>query len=82
MLPFKYLVEAVLLIVGYDKNETKTFKTTGWEDNVGALTLAGMEPGRVTPRSKHYGVKMHWFQSKLQDENIAIEKVDTVKVAI
>jgi hypothetical protein len=65
MLPFKHLVEAVSLIVGYDKNEITTFKTTVLEDNMGALTLAQMEPGRVTPRSKHYGVKMHWFWSKL-----------------
>jgi hypothetical protein len=45
MLPFKHLVEAVLLIVGYDKNETTTFKTTVWEDNMGAFTLAHMEQG-------------------------------------
>jgi hypothetical protein len=77
MLPFKHLVEAVLLIDGYDKNEMTTFKTTVWEDNMRALTLAHMEPGRVTPRSKHYGVKMHQLWSKLRDENIAIEKVDT-----
>jgi hypothetical protein len=53
MLPLKHLVEAVSLIVGYDKSETTTFKTTVWEDNMGALTLAHMEPGRVMPRSKH-----------------------------
>jgi hypothetical protein len=64
MAPFKHHVEAVSLIVGHDKNETTTFKTTVWEDNVGALTLARMEPGRSTLRSKHYGVKMHWFRSK------------------
>jgi hypothetical protein len=39
-LPFKHLVEAVSLIVGYDNNEMTTFKTTVWEDNIGALTLA------------------------------------------
>jgi hypothetical protein len=77
MLPFKHLVEADPLIVGYDKIETTTFETTVWEDNVGDLTLARMEPGRITLRSKHCGVKMHWFRSKLQDENIAIENVDT-----
>jgi hypothetical protein len=77
MLPFKHLAEAVSLIVGYDKNETTTFKTTVWEDNVGALTLARMELGRSTPRSKLFGLKIPWFRSKLRDENITIEKVDT-----
>lgn len=61
LLPFKHLVEAIATIVGYDEKETTTFKTTIWEDNVGALTLARMEPGRSTPRSKHYAVKTHWF---------------------
>eukprot|EP00956_Cyclotella_meneghiniana_P043046 scaffold250689_cov149-Cyclotella_meneghiniana.AAC.1 len=31
------------------------------EDNVGALTLARLEPKRMTPRSKHYAIKYHWF---------------------
>ena len=29
------------------------------EDNAGALTLAKMEPGRMTPRSKHYALYYH-----------------------
>jgi hypothetical protein len=79
VLPFKHLVEANTHIVGYDKPETTTFKTTVWEDNMGALILAHLEPGRITPRSKHYGIKMHWFWSKLKDERIEIEKVETSK---
>ena len=31
------------------------------EDNVGALTLAKLEPARMTPRTKHYAIKYHWF---------------------
>ncbi len=31
------------------------------EDNVGALILGQLEPRRMTPRSKHYAVKYHWF---------------------
>ena len=31
------------------------------EDNVGAHILAGLEPCRMTPRSKHYAIKYHWF---------------------
>eukprot|EP00957_Ditylum_brightwellii_P164484 12522649-Ditylum_brightwellii.AAC.1 len=36
-----------------------------WEDNSGALALANLQPGRRTPRSKHFGVKLHRFMSKL-----------------
>ena len=31
------------------------------EDNVGALLLGQLEPCRMTPRSKHYAIKYHWF---------------------
>ena len=31
------------------------------EDNVGALALGKLEPRRMTPRSKHYALKYHWF---------------------
>ena len=41
--------------------------TTIWEDNQAALKLATKDPPRMTPRSKHIGVKYHWFRSKLHD---------------
>jgi hypothetical protein len=31
------------------------------EDNIGALTLGKLKPQRITPRSKHYAIKYHWF---------------------
>jgi hypothetical protein len=31
------------------------------EDNVGTLILGQLEPWQLTPRSKHYSVKYHWF---------------------
>ena len=37
------------------------FKATVHEDNMGSLTLATLEPGRHTPRSKFYALQMHWF---------------------
>jgi hypothetical protein len=65
--PFKELVSAVGEIVGFGKEQMATIRTTVHEDNVGALTLANMEPGRSTPRSKHYAIKTHWFRSKLKN---------------
>ncbi len=46
------------------------------EDNVGALTLGQLEPRRMTPRSKHYAVKYHWFC-----EHISIQNIELVKIA-
>jgi hypothetical protein len=45
-----------------NRKEDKFLKTTVHEDNDGAMKLAKMEPGRMTPRSKHYGVK---YRSRL-----------------
>jgi len=47
------------------------------EDNVGALTLAGLEPRRMTLRSKHYAVKYHWFRTHIKPKNITLHKVDS-----
>jgi hypothetical protein len=77
IIPFKELVQAVGKIVGFTDVEVTTMKTTVWEDNIGALTLANLEPGRGTPRSKHYGIQIHWFCSKLVPNNIVIEQIST-----
>jgi hypothetical protein len=77
LLPFKRLFLAVAHGIGLDKSKTTTFKTTVWEDNLGALTLARMEPGRMSPTSKHYAIKYHWFHSHLKLNEIEIEKIDT-----
>jgi hypothetical protein len=31
------------------------------KDNVGALMLGKLEPWQMTPCSKHYAIKYHWF---------------------
>jgi hypothetical protein len=60
---------------GYGRENTTTIKTTVWEDNTGALRLAKMEPVRTTPRSNAYGVKYHWFRSKLKSHGIEVKKI-------
>ena len=49
-----------------------TFRATVHEDNMGALTLANLEPGRHTPRSKFYALRLHWFRSWLKPRQIEI----------
>jgi hypothetical protein len=77
VLPFKNLVGIVARHVGYTDDMVTTMKVTVWEDNAGALSLANLEPGRITPRSKHYAIKYHWFRSKLKPNNISIIKIES-----
>ncbi|KAL7478975.1 hypothetical protein ACHAW6_005971, partial [Cyclotella cf. meneghiniana] len=46
------------------------------EDNVSALTLAGLEPRHMAPPSKHYAIKYHWFR-----EHVIARKIKLVKIA-
>ena len=77
VIPVRMLFTILGSSIGIDDNLLTVFKTTVHEDNFGALTLARMEPGRTTPRSKHYAVKIHWFRSKLIPNRIVVSKIDT-----
>jgi hypothetical protein len=77
LLPLKRLVESVANAVQIPLEPKTEMKVTVWEDNTGALTLANLEPGRMTPRSKHYGVKYHWFREHLKPNNIEVLRIDT-----
>jgi hypothetical protein len=76
-LPFKRLVDAVSCSIGISEGTLTSFLVTVWEDNIGALTLANLEPGRMTPRSKFYAIKYHWFRSHLKPNRVEIKKIDT-----
>ena len=45
------------------------------EDNVGALALGKLELCRMTPRSKHYAIKYHWFWEHIGPCNIQLVKI-------
>ena len=78
-IPFRDLIHVVAEGVGLTKQCVTDFKTTVWEDNNGALTLANMDPGQHTPRSKFYDCKVHWFRSflKNKDNQAQVLKIDT-----
>jgi hypothetical protein len=40
------------------------------EDNIGALALGKLELSLMTPRSKYYAIKYHWFQEHIGPCNI------------
>jgi hypothetical protein len=78
VLPIKMLATEISENVGLTQEPITHFRTTVWEDNAGALKLATLEPGRMTPRSKWYGIKYHWFRSKLKPNSIDIIKIASV----
>jgi hypothetical protein len=73
--PIKMLAMEISSNVGLTQEPIADFKTAVWEDNAGSLKLATMEPGRMTPISKWYGIKYHWFRSKLKPNIIDIIKI-------
>jgi hypothetical protein len=79
VLPLRDLVKTVAQGINIDDKVQTDFKVTIWEDNNGCLTLANLDPGQSTPRSKFYDSKVHWFRSHLHDgeSGIKVVKVDT-----
>ena len=80
VIPYLRILTSITKGIGISIGDKATFHTTVWEDNVGALTLANMEPGRITPRSKHYALKYHWFRQFTQKgspERVEVKKIDT-----
>jgi hypothetical protein len=75
VLPIKMLATEISENVGLTQVPITHFRTTVWEDNAGALKLVTLEPGRMTPRSKWYGIKYHLFRIKLKPNCIDIIKI-------
>ena len=59
VLPLQELLTVIAQGIGLDHEYLMMYKTTVWEDNGGALTLANMEPAWATPWSKYYAAWMH-----------------------
>ena len=83
VIPLRELIKVVLPHCGFEQHHVTKFKTTVWEDNNGCITLANLEPGQTTPRSKFYNSKKYTgfgHTSNLRvrtDGPIVVIKVDT-----
>ena len=80
MLPLKRLVKAIAKVVTGDDNVKITTKSDVFEDNNGALTVATLP--RITPQSKFFAVKLHFFREHVKTESnpngeIHIQKIET-----
>ena len=77
VLPFQNLFLEVTAALKIKHNSKFSFKTFLHEDNSSAEKLAKLEFPRITPRSKHFGVKYHWFRTKLKPNNVDVIRVDS-----
>ena len=77
MIPVVDTVRELSKAVDLDNDFVSKLHIKIHEDNVGALTLAKLEAARMTPRSKHYAIKYHWFREYVSEPS---NKVELVKV--
>jgi hypothetical protein len=77
LIPLQRIVIEVCKCLNLNPTKVATIKSSVWEDNAGALTLARLEPPRMTPRSKHHSIKYHCFKEFVTKENISLNKIDT-----
>ena len=87
VLPLRELAKGIARGLNISEDCITNFKTTVWEDNNGALSLANLEPGQHTPRSRFYHSRLHWFRSHITRESesgadvkdgIYVKKIETV----
>ena len=77
MLPLKQLVKLVAKTVTGDENVKMTTKSDVFEDNMGALTVATLP--RITPQSKFFAVKLHFFKEHVKTESNPNGEIDIQK---
>lgn len=76
VLPLRRVVSAVSrAIMGEHVSVDCLAHSDVFEDNNGALTLATVP--RMTPRSKHYATKYHFFRSHVQSGELKLNRIDT-----
>ena len=76
LIPIKRQVDEICEILKVRRDEQSRVVVVH-EDNEGALKLANSPLMRVTPLSKHFAVKYHWFREKLDEFKIKIKGVRT-----
>ena len=75
--PIMDLINKFAVIIDIPTTSTANLHIMIHEDNIGALTLCNLEPRQLSPRSKHYALKCHWFCKQLKQHNIMLTKIST-----
>ena len=71
LLPIKNVLEEICEVLEIERDDS-TRVTKVYEDNEGAMKLANRPLAKITPQSKHFAVKYHWFREKLEEYMIEI----------
>ena len=71
LLPIKNVLEEICEVLEIERDDS-TRVTKVYEDNEGAMKLANGPLAKITPQSKHFAVKYHWFREKLEEYMIEI----------
>ena len=74
LIPVKNTLEHICEVFKISR-DAKTQLIKVWEDNEGTLKLANSPLVKVTPQSKHFAIKYHWFREKLIDLKLSINYV-------
>ena len=77
LFPLIDLTKELTTAIGLNLKATTEMHIKIHEDNVGALTLGKLEPQRMTPRSKHYAIKYHWFREQIGPRNIELVHISS-----
>jgi hypothetical protein len=70
-------VAEILETIKAPNEKLSTIHSTVWEDNTPALTLTNAELPRMTPGSKHFNVKYHWFREHVKKGEIKVKHIST-----
>jgi hypothetical protein len=75
LFPIINLITELCLALNFQLKSNSDLHVKKHEDNVGALLLGLLEPCQMTPPSKHYAVKYHWFCDHIGPCKIKLVKI-------
>ena len=75
LLPLRLLVQEMSSYFGLKRTYQVRTHSTVWEDNNGCITICNQD--QVTPRSKHYAIRLFWWKSHAERPNIQVKKIST-----
>ena len=78
LFPIINILEEITSVLALPSSDSANIHVRIHEDNAGALALAKLEPARMTPRSKHYALRYHWFRQQLSPHGL--RKIELLKI--
>ena len=77
LIPVRRLLQLICDMILLEQVQNARMHSSVFEDNNGALQLA--RAPRITPRTKHYAIKYHFFRDNVAKGDIKLYKVESSK---